>query len=263
MQMASTPAQFREQVRSGQFTGVTTSGVCPGHAQANLCILPKEYAFDFLLFAQRNPKPCPILEVLEAGCHIVSRTCAQSPSDVRTDVPKYRIFKDGKLVEEVTDITPYWQDDFVTFVIGCSFSFEEALTQAGLTVRHIEQGRNVPMYRTTVACDSAGMFSSEMVVSMRPYKAEDIAKVVEITSRFPRVHGSPVHIGSPEQIGIMDIHTPDFGDAVTIHEDEIPVFWACGVTPQAAVMKSKPSICITHAPGQMLVLDALNDDLAA
>eukprot|EP01039_Chlorochromonas_danica_P007523 gene7523-8321_t len=250
-----TPQEVRLACRSGIFAE-QTSGHASGFAQGNLCILPKEYAFDFLLFCQRNPKPCPLLHVIEAGEYNLGDT------DIRTDLPKYRIYKDGILQEEVTDVSSYWRDDLVTFVIGCSFSFEDALVKAGLHIRHIDQGCNVPMYRTNRPCKPAGVFSGNLVVSMRPFAPQDVAKAVEITSRYPRVHGAPVHIGDPAALGITDIGKPDYGDAVKIEEGEIPVFWACGVTPQSIVMTSKPSFCITHAPGHMLVLDDLNEALS-
>lgn len=251
------PVQLRQACRNGSFRG-QTSGQCPGMAQANLCILPKEYAYDFLLFCVRNPKPCPLLHVLEAGQHTFGNDI-----DVRTDLPLYRVYIDGVLQEQTSaDISHLWEPDLVTFVIGCSFSFEEALFRAGLPLRHVEENRNVPMYHTNIPCQSAGMFSGNMVVSMRPMLPAEAIRAVEVTARFPRVHGSPVHIGEPGLIGIASLSQPDFGEAVTVREGEVPVFWACGVTPQAVVMKSKPRLCITHAPGCMLVLDARNDQLS-
>lgn len=227
-------------------------------AQANLCILPKEYAYDFLLFCMRNPKPCPLLHVLEAGQHTFDGI------DVRSDLPLYRHYIDGALQQEpaLTDISHLWEDDFVTFVIGCSFSFEEALSRAGLPLRHVEEKKNVPMYNTNMQCESAGVFSGNVVVSMRPMLPAEAIRAIEVTARFPRVHGSPIHIGEPSLIGISSLSQPDFGEAVTVREGEVPVFWACGVTPQAVVMKCKPRLCITHSPGCMLVLDAKNDQLS-
>lgn len=254
-----TPTEFRMQCRNQVYQG-QTSGICPGYAQANLCILPKEYAFDFLLFCQRNPKPCPLIDVLEAG-----QCMYNGKIDIRKDIPKYRLYIDGILQPaDITDISSYWQDDFVTFIIGCSFSFEDAMIRSGLSIRHIEMGlnRTVPMYNTNIACKSAGRFTGNMVVTMRPLLPIDVVRAVEITSRYPRVHGSPIHIGNPKDIGINDLDLPDYGDKVYLKDGEIPVFWACGVTPQAAVVKSKPSICITHAPGHMLVLDISNDSLS-
>lgn len=252
-----TAAMVRQQIRKGGLT-CQTSGLAPGHAQANLCILPSELAFDFLLFCQRNPKSCPLLHVLEAGCYKVPG----QDIDVRTDLPGYRIYRDGKLQEEVSDILGLWQDNFVTFVVGCSFSFEDALQNVGIPIRHIEMGVNVPMFNTNIPCESAGRFSGEMVVSMRPMSPAQAIAATQITARFPRVHGSPVHFGNAKSIGIGNLQKPDYGDAVPINEGEIPVFWACGVTPQAVVMHSKPPLCITHAPGKMLILDTTNESLA-
>jgi len=265
------PSLLRAACREGEFRG-QTSGQCPGYAQANLCILPKEYAYDFLLFCVRNPKPCPLLHVLEEGQSVFGGI------NICTDLPKYRLYRHGVLVKEeeegggggggggvgdgLTDVSSLWRSDLVTFVIGCSFSFEEAMSRAGLPLRHVELGLNVPMYNTNIACEPAGVFSGPLVVSMRPMTPAQSVMAVQITSRYPRVHGAPVHIGDPATIGIADIARPDYGDAVPIAQDEVCVFWACGVTPQAVVMKSKPSLCITHAPGCMLVLDQKNDSLS-
>ena len=249
------PADVRRMIRAGEITG-PTAGMCGGYAQANLVILPKALAYDFLLFAQRNPKPCPILEVSDVGSRelsIVAKDC-----DIARDFPKYRVYDKGVLRGEYTDVSEFWQDDFVSFLIGCSFSFEAELLEAGLPVRHIEQGCNVPMFVTNIACEPAGVFSGNMVVSMRPMLPEQAIKAALITGAMPRVHGAPVHIGDPAAIGIADVNKPDFGDAVTMNEGEIPVFWPCGVTPQAVVMNSKPDIVITHAPGHMLITDVKN-----
>ncbi|OQR98431.1 hypothetical protein ACHHYP_08666 [Achlya hypogyna] len=256
---ATTPRQFRELCRSGSYAD-NSAGFAPGYAQANLVILPKEHAYDFLLFCQRNPKPCPLLEVSDVGAVEMTRTAPGS--DIRTDLPKYRIYEHGKLTAEISDIRDYWRDDLVTFLLGCSFSFEGALANAGLNVRHWEEKCNVPMYRTNVPCDSAGVFSGKLVVSMRPYKPRDGIKAAMITGRYPNVHGSPVHMGNPADIGIADINRPDYGDVVTIREGEVPVFWACGVTPQAVLLASRPAFAITHAPGHMFVTDIANESLA-
>lgn len=253
-----TPSQARHLIREGVIT-TQTSGLCHGYAQANLCILPKEYAYDFLLFTQRNPKPCPVLEVTDVGNRSLPQIAPDA--DVARDFPKYRVWRNGVLTEEVTDIESLWQDDFVSFLIGCSFSFEGELLDADVPVRHIEEGKNVPMYLTNIPCRSAGIFHGNTVVSMRPIPASKIARAVTATAAVPRVHGAPIHIGDPEQIGIHDLAKPDFGDAVTIHPGELPVFWCCGVTPQAAVMAAKPSLAITHAPGHMLITDIKNSSL--
>lgn len=252
------PQEVRRLIRAGEITG-QTSGMCNGYAQANLCILPKEYAFDFLLFCMRNPKPCPVLEVGDVGSK--SFRFMAREGDVCQDFPKYRIWKHGELADEVTDITEYWQDDFVYFLIGCSFSFESELLEAGIPVRHIEENKNVPMFNTNIELTPAGVFHGNMVVSMRPIPNHLVVKAVNVTAAMPRVHGAPVQIGNPKAIGILDISKPDYGDSVTVNDGEVPVFWACGVTPQNVVMATKPPIAITHAPGHMLVTDVKNVDL--
>ena len=247
----SIPRELRLAARAGNFNE-PTSGHAPGFLQANLMIVPQQYAFDFLLFCQRNPKPCPLIEVMEPG----KREPASAPgADIARDVPGYRVYRDGEFTEERSDIDSLWQRDFVTFAIGCSFSFEDAVMRSGIPLRHVQQGRNVAMYRTNIACESAGIFHGEMVVSMRPIKSRDVAKVVQISSRFDVAHGAPVHVGNPGAIGIADIACPDYGDAVSIDDDEVPVFWACGVTPQWVAQKSRLPLCITHAPGKMFVTD--------
>lgn len=250
-----TPEEVRSAARAGGLR--TTAGLAPGYMQANLIALPSKYAFDFLLFAQRNPKPCPVVGVLEAG----QFTSELIPGgDIRTDIPSYRVFRDGICTEEPASVEGLWDEDMVGFLIGCSFTFETPLLEHGIPLAHIEQGRNVPMYKTTIETTPAGAFSGPMVVSMRPIPAHQVADAVRITSRYPSVHGAPVHVGNPEEIGITDINAPDFGDAVDIPTGTIPVFWACGVTPQAIVMNSKPELAITHSPGQMLVTNARDAD---
>lgn len=254
------PYQLRQQIRSGEHTG-NTSGYSPGFVQGNLVILPKDWAAEFLQFCQRNPKPCPVVGMSAQPGEFMLPEMGQD-LDIRSDLPSYRIFKDGELVEEVADISSYWRDDLVTFVLGCSFSFEEALLADGLEVRNVSEGVNVPMYRTDIACKPAGRFSGSTVVSMRPFVAADAIRSVQICTRFPSVHGAPIHLGDPAQIGISDIGQPDFGDPVSIHANELPVFWACGVTPQVALEQAKPPFCITHSPGCMLVTDMPNSRLA-
>jgi uncharacterized protein YcsI (UPF0317 family) len=249
---------LRELARTGRFTGVT-SGVALGYVQANLVVLPKDQAFDFLLCCQRNPKPCPLLDVTEAG-DPEPKVCAPG-ADVRTDVPCYRVYRHGELVGEPTDMGDLWQKDWVAFLLGCSFTFESALLQAGLPVRHIEKNCNVPMYLTNIMCQPAGIFNGPMVVSMRPMTPAQAVRATQICTRFARAHGTPVHLGDPAAIGIRDIAKPDFGDPVPIEADEMPVFWACGVTPQAVVMQAKPAICVTHKPGHMFVTDWKDVDL--
>lgn len=247
----ASPAAARAAFRAGLVR--PTSGLCPGYTQANLLVVPQEYAFDFLLFAQRNPKPMPIICVLEAG-----QTSSEllAGGDIRTDVPSYRVYRDGELADTYSEVTELWREDMVAFLIGCSFTFESALLAAGIEIAHISQGVNVPMYRTSIPTAPAGIFSGPLVVSMRPLPASQVAEAVRITSRYPAVHGAPVHIGNPDEIGICDLASPDYGDAVEIPQGHIPVFWACGVTPQAALLAARPSLAIAHAPGQMLITDA-------
>jgi uncharacterized protein YcsI (UPF0317 family) len=253
------PDEIRREIREGRYTQ-PTAGLAPGYVQANLVILRESYAFDFLLFCQRNPKPCPVLEVLEPGIYL-TRSMAEG-ADVRTDIPRYRLYREGMLVDTVESIKDLWQDDFVTFLLGCSFSFEEALLKNGIPVRHIEEGRNVPMFKTSIPVTPAGVFKGQLVVTMRPIPEGQVVRAVQITTRYAMVHGAPVHIGRPEAIGIEDLGAPDYGDAVTIREGEIPVFWACGVTPQAVIQEAKPDLVITHAPGHMLIGDIKNESLA-
>jgi uncharacterized protein YcsI (UPF0317 family) len=234
--------------------------MAPGFVQANLVVLPRESAFDFLLFTQRNPKPCPLLEVVEAGS-AEPRLMAPG-ADLRTDLPRYRVYRDGALVEEPTDLAPFWSDDLVSFLIGCSFTFESALIEAGIPVRHVEQCTNVPMYITSLATVPAGAFHGPTVVSMRPIPAGQVVRAVQVTSRFPAVHGAPIQIGDPAAIGIRDIGKPDLGDPVEIRAGEVPVFWACGVTPQAVAMASKPRLMLTHAPGYMFITDRRDAEFA-
>ncbi len=253
-------ARERRRIRTGAFTG-PTSGLAPGNVQANLVILPRALAHDFLRFAQANPKPCPVLAVSEEGSPSFASLGADL--DIRTDLPLYRVWRNGELVEEPTDVRHVWRDDLISFAIGCSFSFEEALIEDGIEVRHIACDTNVPMYRTNIPCVSAGVFDGPLVVSMRPLTPARAIRAVQITSRFPSVHGAPVHLGMPHLIGIADINKPDYGDAVPINADEMPVFWACGVTPQAVIAQVKPEFCITHAPGSMLITDLRNTSLSA
>ncbi|MFZ5648024.1 MAG: putative hydro-lyase [Bacillota bacterium] len=253
------PGELRDLMRRGQLTR-PTAGLASGYVQANLVVVPRELAFDFLLFAQRNPRPCPVLDVTDPGSP--DPGLIAPGADVRYDLPKYRIYRGGELVDEVTDIESYWREDLVAFLLGCSFTFEEALLDAGVPVRHIEEGRNVPMFNTGIPLVPAGRFHGFMVVSMRPVPPGKVVKAVQVTSRFPAVHGAPVHIGDPGKIGIRDINRPDYGDPVTINPGEVPVFWACGVTPQAVAMTAKPELMITHSPGHMFISDLRNEDLA-
>jgi uncharacterized protein YcsI (UPF0317 family) len=253
------PAEFRQQVRQGRFQG-PTAGHCGAFAQANLVILPGIHADDFLRFCLFNPKSCPLLGVSEPGQWTIG--ALGEDLDIRTDVPGYYVYREGKLAEELTSLKAIWQPDFVTFAIGCSFSFEQMLEQEGIPLRHIQERKNVSMYRTSMKNRPAGPFAGERVVSMRPMKAADAIRAIQITSRFPGIHGAPVHFGDPSLIGIQDLQRPDFGDAVTLLPDEVPVFWACGVTPQNALRGARLPLAITHKPGYMLVTDIPNSTLA-
>ena len=249
---------LRVQIRRGDFRS-HTSGVANDFVQGNVVILPQQYAEDFAAFCERNPKPCPVLAMSDVGDPMLPSLGRDI--DIRTDVPQYRVWHGGELVSEPYDISALWRDDLVTFVIGCSFSFEWALAQEGIALRHVNEGKNVAMYRTNIATTPAGKFYGSLVVSMRPLNARDAVRAYEITSRYPRVHGAPIHMGDPSVIGIADLQKPDYGDAVAVKADETPVFWACGVTPQAAITQAKPDFCITHAPGAMLLTDLLNSQL--
>jgi uncharacterized protein YcsI (UPF0317 family) len=250
----------RRRIRQGEFCGAT-AGLAAGNVQANLVVLPKSLAPDFLRFAAANPKPCPVLAVSEPGDPRLPTLGADL--DLRTDLPKYRVWRYGELVEEPRDVSHVWRDDLVAFALGCSFSFEDALVEDGIELRHMTCGSNVPMYRTNIRCVPAGVFSGPLVVSMRPLKPADAIRAVQITSRFPSVHGAPVHLGLPEAIGIGDLARPDYGDPVPVRDGELPVFWACGVTPQAVIAEAEPEFCITHAPGSMLITDLSNAKLAS
>jgi len=249
----------RLKIRRGEHSG-PTSGLAPGNVQANLAILPKALAEDFLRFCRLNPKPCPLIGVSAPGDWRIPEL--GEDLDIRTDLPRYRVWCNGTAVEEPTDLMRWWRDDLVTFAIGCSFSFEQALIDDGIELRHFTCNCTVPMYRTSIETAPAGPFHGPLVVSMRPMTPKDAIRAVQITTRFPSVHGAPVHLAKPEAIGIKDIARPDWGDAVPIYEDEIPVFWACGVTPQSVVMSVKPEFCITHYPGAMLVTDRRNSEFA-
>jgi uncharacterized protein YcsI (UPF0317 family) len=257
---ASSAREVRQAARAGRLSG-HTSGLASAHVQGNLVILPQAYAGDFLRFCQANPKPCPLLGVTEAGDP--SLPALGEDIDLRSDLPRYRVWRGGELVDEPTDVRTLWRDDMVGFVIGCSFTFEHALLAEGIALRHVAHGRNVAMYRTGLQTVPAGPFSGPLVVSMRPLRAADAIRAVQITSRFPAVHGAPVHLGDPALIGIRDIGRPEYGDAVETMPDELPVFWACGVTPQAALAAARLPLAITHAPGAMLVTDLPHHRLAA
>src|SRR6185436_19196984 len=254
------PREIRQDIRNGKIKGIT-AGLGQNYVQANLAVLPQDHAYDFLLFCQRNPRPCPLIEVTDVGS---PEPVGVAPgADLRTDIPRYRIYKDGVLADEVSDATPYWRDDLVAFLLGCSFTFEWALLEAGIRLWHVEHGKNVAMWRTSIECRPAGAFHGPMVVSMRPIPAAQLSKAVTASARFPGAHGAPVHIGDPAALGIADVNKPGWGDSVGVRAGEVPVFWACGVTPQAVALASKPAFMITHSPGHMFITDLPNHTLAA
>jgi uncharacterized protein YcsI (UPF0317 family) len=259
MNDALSPTALRRAIRAGAHSGIT-SGLAAGFVQCNIVILPAAWANDFLRFCQLNPRPCPLVAMSNSPGDYTLPPLGDI--DIRTDVPSYRLFRNGEFVEETRDIRALWQNDLVTFALGCSFSFEEALLADGLEVRNVTEGVNVPMYRTSIDCNSAGPFAGKMVVSMRPFIAADAIRAVQICTRFPAVHGAPLHLGDPALIGIRDLGRPDYGDAVTVGSNELPLFWACGVTPQVALEAARPPFAITHSPGCMLVTDLRNSQLA-
>lgn len=252
------PGEIRRRCRNGSFTG-TTAGLAAGYTQANLVILPGKYASEFTEFCRLNPKPCPLIEVTDKGSFQPLKSAPGA--DLRTDLPLYKIYRNGKLTEETVDIKKLWKDDFVSFLLGCSFTFEHALENAGIPIRHIEEKCIVPMYRTNIDCIPASRFKGKLIVSMRPVPKDRVADTIEITNRYLFSHGAPVHCGNPEKIGIIDLQKTDYGNPVTIKKNEIPLFWACGVTPQEAILEAKPEIAITHAPGHMFVTDLKDEDI--
>ncbi len=258
LQTAS-PEEIRASIRQGALTR-PTSGMAKGYVQANVVILPSKYAYDFLKFCFKNPKTCPLLDVSEVGSPSFSKYGKEA--DIRTDVGLYRLYKDGKFVQEYEDIKALYTDDMVSFLIGCSFTFEHALLEAGIPVRHIEENHNVPMYITNIPAEPSGTFKGNITVSMRPMTMSEAIKATEITTHFKEVHGTPIHIGNPSEIGIGNIDQPDFGEAVTIKDGEVPVFWGCGVTPQSVALDAKPDIMITHAPGHMFITDVKDSEMS-
>jgi len=246
----------RAAIRTGSYTG-HTAGLAAGKLQCNLAIIPEQFALDFLRFCLRNPKPCPLVGVGDTGNPLLPTLGRDI--DIRSDVSKYRVFKNGVMQAEVTDIADIWQDDLVTVALGCSFTFENALLRNGIPVRHIDSGKNVPMFRSNIDLVPAGPFAGQMVVTMRPIPEAQVEQAKSISSRFPQAHGAPIAIGDPANIGIADLQQPDWGDAVTINPGEVPVYWACGVTPQNVLLDAKLPICITHSPGHMLISDVAED----
>jgi uncharacterized protein YcsI (UPF0317 family) len=257
----SSVAEVRSHIRSGEWDK-PTGGLAEGYVQTNMVILPRDQAYDFLVFCQRNPKPCPLLEVTDPGDP--EPKMLAPGADVRTDLPRYRVWRHGDLADEVTDISELWRDDMVTFLLGCSFTFDTALVHAGIDVPHMRQaGGNVPMFKTSIQTRPAGQFHGPLVVSMRAVPQAQVVKAVQVTSRFPTMHGTPVHIGDPAAIGIADARKPTYGTAVDIGPNDVPMFWACGVTPQEVCLASKPPFMISHAPGHMFITDVRDEDMAA
>jgi uncharacterized protein YcsI (UPF0317 family) len=254
----ATGAEVRRQARAGELR-TPTAGLALGFVQANLVVVPRDLAFDFLLFCQRNPRPCPLLDVTDPGS--ADPRHVAPGADLRTDLPRYRVYRYGLLAEEPTDLWDWWRDDLVAFLLGCSFTFENALLEEHIPLRHIDQARNVPMYRTSIPCEPAGVFRGPMVVSMRPMTPAHAEAATRICREFPRAHGAPVHVGDPAAVGIRDLNCPDFGDAVDVRPGEVPVFWACGVTPQAVAMEARPPLLLTHSPGHMFLSDLRDTDL--
>ena len=253
---SASAADVRAAIRSGAYAG-HTAGLAPGKLQCNLAILPEAYALDFLRFCQRNPKPCPLVGVSDTGDP--SLPTLGHDIDIRTDVSKYRVFRDGVFVEEVTDISDHWREDLVTVALGCSFTFENALIRHGIPVRHIESGRNVPMYRSSIRLADAGIFGGTMVVTMRPIPEAQVEDAYRISGKYPQAHGAPIAKGDPAKIGIQDLAQPEWGEAVEIRAGEVPVYWACGVTPQNVLLEAGVPLCITHSPGHMLIADVAED----
>ena len=244
--------RLRAEIRAGRYAG-HTAGLGSGYLQANIVILPEAQALDFMRFCQRNPKPCPLVGVSDTGnpmMHTLGRDI-----DIRSDVPAYNIYRQGRLEGSAPDIRDLWTGDMVAFALGCSFTFEHALMQAGIPLWHVENDTTVPMFRTNIDCAPAGAFRSRMVVSMRAIDPSRLTEAEQISRRYPLAHGAPIHHGAPEEIGITDITRPDWGDPMPVGEGQVPVFWACGVTPQVAIEAAAPPLCITHKPGHMLITD--------
>ena len=248
----ASPAQVRGLIRRGEITG-QTGGMALGYMQGNQAILSAGLALDFARFCQRNPKPCPLVGISDTGDPML-RTLGND-IDIRSDISSYNVYREGELLRTVTDITDLWRDDLVTFILGCSFSFEQALLAGGVPMRHLELDYTVPMYISNIQTIPAGPFHGPTVVSMRPMPMEEAIHAVEITARFPMTHGKPLHIGAPDEIGIGRLDEPAWGDVPEIRAGEVPVFWACGVTPQEAIRIARPELAITHAPGHVFVSD--------
>jgi uncharacterized protein YcsI (UPF0317 family) len=253
------PKDIRELIRKQEFTEHTMA-IAEDYTQANLAIVPRKFALQFMIFCQRNPKPCPVLEVTEPG--IPTLRYLSDSADLRTDIPQYRVFKNGECVDEPFDIAGYWRDDLVAFLLGCSATFDHVLNAEGIYLRHFEQGKVPPVFITNIQCEPAGPFKGPMVVTERPIKISQLDRVIQICSRYPLMHGTPVHYGDPKRIGIEDPDKVDWGDRTVVLHDEIPVFWACGVTPQTIAMNAKLDLMITHYPAKMFLTDRQKYELA-
>ena len=250
----------RAAARSGQWRRAT-HGLARGYVQANMAIVPKRYAFDFMLFCQRNPKPCPVIDVTDPGDP--EARFAAPGSDVRVDLPGYRVFRDGELVAEVSEITGYWRSDSVAFLLGCSNSMDDVLLEARIPQRHLEsEDGRISVYTSDIMCAPAGIFRGPVVVTMRPIPQDRLVDAISITARYPMAHGAPVHVGDPRAIGIDDLSRVGWGKYNELRHDDVPVFWACGVTPQAVAAKARIPEMITHAAGHMFVSDLKLTQLA-
>ena len=250
--------ELRMAVRRGEYTGLTTARA-PGYVQANLVVLPQKQVADFLRFCELNAAACPVLGVSEPGSPCIPALAHDM--DVRRDLPGYLIHRSGVATEEVSDITDVWRSDMVAVAIGCWFSMEDALAAAGVRLRHVELGIQGPLFKTSVQTRGAGIFGGPLVVSMRPFARESVDTVRQITSRFLRVHGAPIHEGDPSALGIANFGTPDFGEVLQPLPGEVPLYWPCGLTALVALENSGIEFFVTHAPGKMLVTDILNSSL--
>lgn len=256
---SKTPEEIRECIRKEKWIGPTT-GIALGFVQANLVIIPEKLALEFIIFCQRNHSACPILEITEPG--IASLNYLAKNVDIRTDLPKYRVYKKGVLMDEPLNIIDYWRSDFVSIFIGCSLSFEKALTDSNIPLRHLECKKNGAIYISSIKCNPTGMFRGNMAVSLRPIPRHQLIRTIQITSRFYNAHGAPVHIGDPDLIGIKNLDEVYYGDPPIFKENDVPVFWACGVTPQVVASESKPEIMITHSPTHLFVSDIKDTEIA-
>lgn len=246
------PAQARARIRDGELTG-PTAGFCLGYQQANLVALPAALADDFEAFCRANPDPCPLLARTEPGDPQVPGLARDA--DLRTDLPRYRVLESGLEVTTPAEVLEAWRQDTVAFLLGCSLGFESALLEAGVPLRHVQHGRWLPMYETTVACEPVGAFAGPLVVSLRPLPRHLAQVAADITTPSWWSHGGPVHIGDPAELGIPDLAHPSFGDPPVFEPGDVPVFWACGVTPQLVARAAAPPYLIAHYPGHMLITD--------